>query len=89
MPPLLEIEALSMPMSGKGGGSVNDCIDDGCGGGVGGLVDEESHDTCKGEWEAGGGERLMDGVVVVTSGIGGGGRIRSMGKSMNGACGVK
>ena len=39
-----------MPMSGGGGGSVDDCTSDTCGGG---SVDEEAHDTCEGE---GGGE---------------------------------
>ena len=49
MPLLLEIEGLSIFMSGEGGGSVDDYISDTCGGGGGGSVDEESRDTCKGE----------------------------------------
>ena len=66
---LLEIEGLSMPVSGRGGGSINDCTSDTCGGGGGGLVDEESCDTCEGE--GGGGGRLIDGVAADTSGLGG------------------
>lgn len=49
MPPLLEIKGLSVPMSGGGGGSVNDSVGDARGGHGGGLVDEEACATCKGE----------------------------------------
>ena len=84
MPLLLEIEGLSMPMSGGGGGLVDNCIGATCGGG---LVDEEAHDTCEGEGARGGGRRSMDGVVADTSGLGGGGRIRRVGRLVNGAFG--
>ena len=82
MPPLLEIEGLSIPMSGGGGGSVDHGTGDACGGG---SMDEETCDTCKGE--GGGGVRLMDGAEIDTSGLGGGERIRIVGGSINGAYG--
>ena len=62
--------------SGIGDGSVENYTSDACGGGVGGSLDEEAHDTC--EEEGGGGGRLMDGVVTNTSGLGRGRRIRSV-----------
>ena len=46
---LLEIEGISIPMSGRGGGSFDNCTSDTCGGGGRGLMDEEAHDTCEGE----------------------------------------
>lgn len=83
IPMLLEIEGLSIPMSGGGCGSVDDCTSDTHGGGGGGSVDEEYIDTCEGEGWGGGGGRSMDGVVANTSGLGGLGRKRSMGRSSN------
>ena len=70
-----------------GGGSIDNCTSDKCGGGRGGSVDEEARDTCEGE---GGGGRSM----VNTSGLRGGvGRKRSMGRSLSpasiDACGKK
>lgn len=83
MPPLPEIECLWIPMSGGGGGSVGDYTSDTCGGV---LVDEEARYTCEGEVGGGGWGWLMDGITTDTSGLGGGlGRIRSMGRSLNGA----
>lgn len=41
--PLLEIKGLLMPMSGEGGGSVDDCTSDTYGAGGGGSMDEEAH----------------------------------------------
>lgn len=49
MPPLLKIEDQSMPMLGGEGRSVENDTSDACEGVVGGLVDEESFDTCGGE----------------------------------------
>lgn len=80
MPPLVGTKGLSMPMSRGGGGLIDNCTSDACGGG-GWSVDEEAHDTCKGE---GGGGRSMDGAAADTSGLGGG-RIRRVGRSRNGA----
>ena len=85
MPPLLEIEGLSMPMPGGGGGSVDDNTSDTCGGGGGGSVDEEDRDTCKGEGGRGGGGESMDCVVADTSGLREKGRIRRVGRLVNGA----
>lgn len=82
---LLEIDGISIPMLWGGGRSINDCTCDACGGGGGGLVDEESHDTCEWEGGGGGGGRWMDGAAIDTSGMGGGGRIRRVGRSVNGA----
>jgi hypothetical protein len=64
MPLLLEIKSLSMPMSGVGGGLVDDAIDDACGGG---SVEEAAHET------SGGGGRLVEDVAHDTFGGGGGG----------------
>ena len=46
IPMLLQIEGLSIPMSGGGCGSTNDCTSDTRGGG---SVDGEDSDTCEGE----------------------------------------
>ena len=54
MPLLVEIEGLSMAMSGGGGGLIDDYTSDTCGGG---SMDEEAHDTCEGE----GGEKEEEG----------------------------
>ena len=59
IPPLLEIEGLSMLMSRGGGGSVNDYTSDTCGGGGGVSMDEETRDTWKGEGGGGGGGKSM------------------------------
>ena len=81
MHPLLEIKGLSMPMLGGGGGLVDKCTSDTCGGG---LVDEEACDTFEGEGVGGGGGRSMGD----TNGLGGGvGRKISMGRSSNVASG--
>lgn len=65
MPPLLEIEDLSMPMLGAGGGLVDDGTGNTCGGGGEGSMYEEPHNICGG----GGGGTSRDGVVADTSGL--------------------
>ena len=49
MPPLLEIEGLTMSMSRGRGGSVDDNTGDTCGGGGTRSVDEGAHDMCRGK----------------------------------------
>ena len=72
----LEIEGLSIPMSGGGDGSSNYYTSDTSGGGGGVSLGVEACDTCDGEGGSGGG-RLMGN----TSGLGGGvGRKWSMGR---------
>ena len=72
-----------MPMLGEGGGTIDDCTSNVCKGG-GGSMDEESHDTCEGDAVGGG---SMDGVVVDTSGLRGRGKIRRVGRLVNGKSG--
>ena len=62
IPLLLEIEGLSMPMSGRGSGSVDDSTSDMCGRG---SMDGASSDTCGG---GGGGGGSMNDVATNTSG---------------------
>ena len=81
MPPLLEIEGLSMPKLRGGGESIDDCTSATS---RGGSVDEEAHDAFEGEGGGRGGGRLMSD----TSGLRGGvGRKASMGRSLNATSG--
>ena len=64
-----------MPMLGGGGGLVNECTSNTCGGGVRGSIDEDACDMREGE---GGGE-----------GGGGGGGVRPMGDTSGLGVGIK
>jgi hypothetical protein len=65
MPPLQEIEGLSMPMLGGGGRLVDGATGDACGrgGGGGGGVDGVASDTFGGEGGGGGGRVIGGGLV--------------------------
>ena len=64
---LLEIEGLSIPMSGWEGEPMDDVTGDTCGRGGEGSMDEEDCDTCRGDG-GGGGWGLVDKEVCDTHG---------------------
>ena len=65
---LLDIEGLSMPMSGGGGGSVDGTNGDTCGGGGGGGGSLDGAVGDASGSRGGGGVWVINGVVANTSG---------------------